>query len=396
MRRTSGDVTQRGGPQPLCSQDVAGSLPAGSISEAQAPLGEQPEHPLARRGLQPHQNQLSAAPQPLTQLSITQRRHPHLGHKTSPDQLREHPQLTRSVLHANGAIALTFPRRRSQTPSHTPATVHEPRPRRLIIPTQPQTSGPSTCTNRASPSSSAGTVPSTNSPAHPLRTTPPRGCPNHPEMLHEGLLRGVAAAEAQILRRRPDVTSRADHRRSDANNVGLPLSLSAQLNWLVPTNTNKLTVLAQGTVPITMETPFFSGDPDVGGVSFGNSAASTLERAGARSQLLFRASRSHRSVPGPRRRQQRNREPRRGRQHQPVRLSRACRHWRCVGAEGRPDGAVHAVDAGTRQIGEDHAHDHAERQKGSVVRGFNGVDTFNLVSLSGDEARGETGSSSGG
>jgi Subtilase family len=62
----------------------------------------------------------------------------------------------------------------------------------------------------------------------------------------------------------------------DINDVGLPLSLSAQPNWLVPPGTNALTVLASATVPITMEAGFFSGDPDVGGVSFGNNAASQL------------------------------------------------------------------------------------------------------------------------
>ena len=40
---------------------------------------------------------------------------------------------------------------------------------------------------------------------------------------------------------------------SDVNNVPLPLSLTAQPNWLVPTNTNALVVGAQGTVPITMD-----------------------------------------------------------------------------------------------------------------------------------------------
>ena len=45
------------------------------------------------------------------------------------------------------------------------------------------------------------------------------------------------------------------------NNVALPLSLSAQPNWLVPTNTNALTVAAQGTVPITMDVSWAFGDP---------------------------------------------------------------------------------------------------------------------------------------
>jgi hypothetical protein len=46
------------------------------------------------------------------------------------------------------------------------------------------------------------------------------------------------------------------------NNVPLPLSLFAQPNWLVPTNTNLLLVAAQGTVPITMDTSWAFGDPD--------------------------------------------------------------------------------------------------------------------------------------
>jgi subtilisin family serine protease len=63
---------------------------------------------------------------------------------------------------------------------------------------------------------------------------------------------------------------------SGASKVPLPLSLTAQPNWFVPTNTNNVTVVAVGSVPIAMETSFFSGDPDVGGVSVGNSAVSRL------------------------------------------------------------------------------------------------------------------------
>ncbi len=57
---------------------------------------------------------------------------------------------------------------------------------------------------------------------------------------------------------------------SDVNNVPLPLSLAAQPNWLVPTNTNALAVGAQGTVPITMDVSWAFGDPDFLGVSLGN------------------------------------------------------------------------------------------------------------------------------
>lgn len=63
---------------------------------------------------------------------------------------------------------------------------------------------------------------------------------------------------------------------TDVNNVALPLSLSAQPNWLVPTNTNLLTVAAQGTVPITMDVSASNGDPDVLGLSFGNNSVAAL------------------------------------------------------------------------------------------------------------------------
>jgi subtilisin family serine protease len=63
---------------------------------------------------------------------------------------------------------------------------------------------------------------------------------------------------------------------TDVNNVPLPLSLAAQPNWLVPTNTNVLAVAAQGTVPITLEVQWAFGDPDVAGFSVGNDAAAAI------------------------------------------------------------------------------------------------------------------------
>src|SRR5205807_1346052 len=62
---------------------------------------------------------------------------------------------------------------------------------------------------------------------------------------------------------------------ADAKDVPLPLSLSAQPNWLVPPGTNALTTVAQGTVPVTMDTSFAFGDPDRG-PSFGNNAVNRL------------------------------------------------------------------------------------------------------------------------
>jgi hypothetical protein len=63
---------------------------------------------------------------------------------------------------------------------------------------------------------------------------------------------------------------------TDTNNVGLPLSLSAQPNWLVPPDTNQLTTVAQGNVPIGMDTQIQFGDPDFGGPSFGNAVVNRL------------------------------------------------------------------------------------------------------------------------
>ena len=63
---------------------------------------------------------------------------------------------------------------------------------------------------------------------------------------------------------------------SDVNNVALPLSLSAQPNWLVPPDTKALTVAAKGTVPVTMDVSWLFGDPDVLAASSGHKSVATL------------------------------------------------------------------------------------------------------------------------
>lgn len=63
---------------------------------------------------------------------------------------------------------------------------------------------------------------------------------------------------------------------SNTNAVPLPLSLSAQPNWLVPTGTNVLAVLAKGTVPITLEVSAANGDPDILGTSADDASVATL------------------------------------------------------------------------------------------------------------------------
>jgi subtilisin family serine protease len=62
----------------------------------------------------------------------------------------------------------------------------------------------------------------------------------------------------------------------DVNDVAMPLSLSAQPNWLVPPGTTSLTVGAQGTAPITLEVEWAFGDPDVVGRSFGDFAVANI------------------------------------------------------------------------------------------------------------------------
>jgi hypothetical protein len=78
------------------------------------------------------------------------------------------------------------------------------------------------------------------------------------------------------------VDARLDHRvpqllaGADTNDVPLPLSFTAQPNWLVPPGTNALATVAQGTLPITMDSSTPYGDPDFGGPSFGNFAVNRL------------------------------------------------------------------------------------------------------------------------
>ena len=63
---------------------------------------------------------------------------------------------------------------------------------------------------------------------------------------------------------------------SDVNNVALPLSLSAQPNWLVPPDSSQFTIGAQATKPIVLELAADFGDPDLVGYSSGNTAVATL------------------------------------------------------------------------------------------------------------------------
>jgi subtilisin family serine protease len=63
---------------------------------------------------------------------------------------------------------------------------------------------------------------------------------------------------------------------SDVNNVALPLSPVFAPLWPVPTDTNRLTVAAKGTVPITMNVSWITGDPDFQGQSSSGNSVATL------------------------------------------------------------------------------------------------------------------------
>jgi subtilisin family serine protease len=69
------------------------------------------------------------------------------------------------------------------------------------------------------------------------------------------------------------------------NDVALPPSFAPW--WPVPTNTSQLTVAAQGTVPITMDVSWISGDPDVAGRSFGDNSVATLTAPEVAPGLFF-------------------------------------------------------------------------------------------------------------
>lgn len=172
---------------------------------------------------------------------------------------------------------------------------------------------------------------------------------------------------------------------SDINDVALPLSLNAQPNWFVPTNTNDFVVVASGTVPITMDTSFLSGDPDVGGVSFGNSAITNLAAPELAPGFFFALPEATGPFPpggaGP----------------------NAAVNLAALAVTNRFDPAVTAdtgdlwaqsvdptasyspLTLGPGGTGVIRLTFTPSAPKGTVVRGFIAVDTFNLLSLSGDE-----------
>ncbi len=166
------------------------------------------------------------------------------------------------------------------------------------------------------------------------------------------------------------------------NNVPLPLSLFAQPNWLVPTNTNLLAVAAQGTVPITMDVSWEFGDPDVLGASFGNNSAAVLAAPEIAPAFFF-------GIPEAT-------GPFTSGTTGTVNLAAVANTNPFDSAVTASSGDVWAqsvnpvapytpLSLGPGQTGTITLTITPNAPKGTVVHGFIGVDTFNLASFGGDE-----------
>jgi len=169
---------------------------------------------------------------------------------------------------------------------------------------------------------------------------------------------------------------------SDVNSVRLPLSLSAQPNWLVPTNTDLLAVAAQGTVPITMDVSWAFGDPDVPGLSFGDNSVAAEAAPEVAPGLFFALP----EATGP------FTAPTKG----TVNLGAVAstNPFDSAVASTSGDAWAQSVNATARytpltlgpgQTGTIKLTFTPKAPKGTVVRGFIGVDTLNLATVSGDE-----------
>jgi subtilisin family serine protease len=169
---------------------------------------------------------------------------------------------------------------------------------------------------------------------------------------------------------------------TDVNAVPLPLSLSAQPNWLVPTDTNLLTVAAQGTVPVTMDFSWAFGDPDAVGISVGNDSVAALVAPEVAPGFFF-------ALPDPT-------GPFTTGVSGTVNLAAVANTNPFDPAVSASTGDVWAqsvnaaapyspLSLGAGQSGTITLTFTPSAAKGTVVRGFIGVDTFNLATDAGDE-----------
>jgi subtilisin family serine protease len=172
---------------------------------------------------------------------------------------------------------------------------------------------------------------------------------------------------------------------SDVNGVALPLSLFAQPNWLVPPGTDALTVLAQGTVPITMETSFQTGDPDVGGVSFGNAAVSTLTAPELAPSFYFGLPEATGPFPASGVGSAASADLAAVADTNPFDAAVSASSGDVWALSVNPNAPYTPLSIGPGRSGTITLTIIPSARKGTVVRGFVAVDTFNLVWFSGDE-----------
>jgi Subtilase family/Peptidase inhibitor I9 len=174
---------------------------------------------------------------------------------------------------------------------------------------------------------------------------------------------------------------------SGVNTVPLPLSLSVPPpNWLVPPGTNSLTVAAQGTVPITMDIQPQFGDPDRLGISSGNVSVANLTApeiapgffvalpeatgpfsvGGVGSATVNLAALAHTN---------------------PFDTSMSPSTGDAWAQSVNPSAPYTPLSLGPGQTGTIKLTITPTAPKGTVVRGFIGVDTLNLSTVSGDELK---------
>ena len=169
---------------------------------------------------------------------------------------------------------------------------------------------------------------------------------------------------------------------ADVNNVPLPLSLFAQPNWLVPPGTNALTVAAQATAPITMDSSWAFGDPDFPGVSIGNNSVATLTAPEVAPGFFFGIPEATGPFTTP--------------TTATVNLAAVANTNPFDSAVSASSGDVWAqsvntsapytpLSLGPGESGTITLTFTPNAPKGTVVRGFLGVDTLNLVTVSGDQ-----------
>jgi hypothetical protein len=169
---------------------------------------------------------------------------------------------------------------------------------------------------------------------------------------------------------------------SDVNDVTLPLSLTAQPNWLVPTNTNLLTVAAQGTVPITMDVSWAFGDPDFLGESFDDDSVAALTAPEVAPGVFFGLPEATGPFSAPTAGTVNLAAVATTNPFDPAVTTSTGDIW---AASVNPNATYMPITLAPGQTGTITLTFTPTASKGTVVRGFIGVDTFNGATAAGDE-----------